>query len=586
VRYHGPYLNVRADVTTVGDATCALCHPDIAAKYAKHPMGRSVLPVTNKPVADLADGGHASLTALGSNFLVNHVGNRLVSTETRTDREGKAQFELKTEMHYAIGSGAKAQSFLSEHDGFVTQAAVTWFREKKLWDRSPGFRKDLHAGRAIQFECLYCHSNGVTQTGATRNRFEQPLFPNGSAIGCERCHGPGSEHVRLRELSGAVDKPDYSIVNPKDLAPALREAVCQQCHLEGEVRVLRSGRRFDEYRPGLPLDSVIRVLVRQTSGDDRHVVGQVDQMYASKCFQASGGALGCATCHDPHEMAPPEQRAQQYRAACLKCHDCSSPVSVRAKLGSPDNCIGCHMPQVAASDVSHVAMTDHRIPRTPDKRLVDVAQAHKFSWPCFFPPRKSNLQDPSEARDFAVGLIRMAQEGKAAPNEVAKEALGLLERAVPDFPEDHAVWSAKSHALNYLGRKTEALAAAQKALSLLPNSEPVLVQVAGIETDLDRTADAISHLRQVVALNPRHALYRQELANLLSATGAWDEARTEADEAVRLDPASATAWAVLAMVRLRSGDKPGAEEMFKKVEGLEPPNMGQLRQRFQAQRPK
>src|SRR5688572_3108149 len=34
-----PYRNVRPDVRYVSDATCAECHGEIAAAYAKHPMG-------------------------------------------------------------------------------------------------------------------------------------------------------------------------------------------------------------------------------------------------------------------------------------------------------------------------------------------------------------------------------------------------------------------------------------------------------------------------------------------------------------------------------------------------------------------
>ena len=35
--------------------------------------------------------------------------------------------------------------------------------------------------------------------------------------------------------------PDLTIVNPADLAPALRESVCQQCHLQGAFRFPQGG---------------------------------------------------------------------------------------------------------------------------------------------------------------------------------------------------------------------------------------------------------------------------------------------------------------------------------------------------------
>src|SRR5207245_8923960 len=44
--YAGPYRNIEPNVAYVGDAVCAKCHQDIAETYAKHPMARSLQPVT------------------------------------------------------------------------------------------------------------------------------------------------------------------------------------------------------------------------------------------------------------------------------------------------------------------------------------------------------------------------------------------------------------------------------------------------------------------------------------------------------------------------------------------------------------
>src|SRR6266446_1509437 len=40
-----PYRSVRPEVKYVGSAQCASCHPDQAASYRQHPMGRSLAPV-------------------------------------------------------------------------------------------------------------------------------------------------------------------------------------------------------------------------------------------------------------------------------------------------------------------------------------------------------------------------------------------------------------------------------------------------------------------------------------------------------------------------------------------------------------
>ena len=362
--YAGPYGNLHPDATTVGSETCARCHSDVARVYAHHPMGRSILPVSSQPIGDLAENGRAAFTALGSRFQIDRAGDRLWYTETRTGPGGEVLYEMTGRVNYVVGSGTKGHSFLSERDGFVTQDAVSWFTQKHIWGESPGFSPDLHTGRPIQAGCLYCHANEVVSVPGTVNKYELPLFRNGSAIGCERCHGPGSEHVRLREAGEAPASPDYSIVNLKHLDAPLREAVGQQGHLEGESRVPREGRSPSDYRPGLPLDAVLRVLVLEHRGEDRKAVNHVEQMYLSKCYLGSGGKLGCTTCHNPHEKPPAEKRAERYRAACLKCHDCTSPVATRARLVAPDNCTACHMPQFAAEDIVHAATTDHRIIRT------------------------------------------------------------------------------------------------------------------------------------------------------------------------------------------------------------------------------
>ena len=80
-------------------------------------------------------------------------------------------------------------------------------------------------------------SNSERRPKFTLNRYRPPVF-QGHEIGCERCHGPGELHVAHPEIIGGRD---MTIVNPASLAPSLRDAVCEQCHLQGEKRVLRRG---------------------------------------------------------------------------------------------------------------------------------------------------------------------------------------------------------------------------------------------------------------------------------------------------------------------------------------------------------
>jgi len=547
-------------------------------------MGRSVLPVADQPIGDLAERGRATFAALGSRFQIERAGSRLWYTETRTGAGGETLYETTTQVSYVVGSGTKGHSFLSVRDGFVTQDAVSWFTQKHIWDESPGYSPDLHAGRPIRAGCLYCHANEVVPVAGAENRYVLPLFRTGSAIGCERCHGPGSEHVRAREAGAPIARPDYSIVNPKHLDAPLREAVCQQCHLAGEARVPRAGLSASDFRPGLPLDSVVRVLVLDHRGADRKAVNHVEQMYLSKCYTGSGGKLGCTTCHDPHEKAPVEIRTERYRAACLKCHDCTSPVAERTRLGAPDNCISCHMPQFAAKDIAHAATTDHRIVRTREAPKPALAPPLGSWAPLFFPGRRPDSESPADVRDYAVGLVEMARSGKIHPGEIARDALPLLERTIAGAPDDSRAWEAKSYALQLAGRKSEALAAARTVLSLVPDHEGALIRAAQLASETDQPRSAHDYWKRAVAVNPVSAAYRQEFATALARSGNWTAAVEEAREALRLDPAASTARTILAISESRAGNATRADESMRVVEQLKPPNLGQLRDWYRSER--
>ena len=98
---------------------------------------------------------------------------------------------------------------------------------------------------------------------------------------------------------------DVTIVNPEWLSTDLQLDVCQQCHLNGEVSVVREGETATSYRPGRPLSAHRAVFGLEGGSDGVNVISHADRMKASACFQESE-AMTCTTCHDPPRGVPTE----------------------------------------------------------------------------------------------------------------------------------------------------------------------------------------------------------------------------------------------------------------------------------------
>src|SRR5262249_50750265 len=159
-----------------------------------------------------------------------------------------------TPVRYRVGSGHHARTYLCDPgDDFLLESPITWYASAKKWGMTPGFDKALHRSfsRQILENCLWCHAGQVqTNTASTmRMRIVE------EAIGCERCHGPGEKHVES-QLAGHASGEEAlpSIINPRRLPRKLAEAICQQCHLQGDIQIGGRRVRAPEYRPGEPLE--------------------------------------------------------------------------------------------------------------------------------------------------------------------------------------------------------------------------------------------------------------------------------------------------------------------------------------------
>jgi tetratricopeptide (TPR) repeat protein len=548
-------------------------------------MGHSLAPIREVIGQIPNDGEDTGFMAFGSHFRIERRGDRLWHTQTRLDAANQPIYTQETEAQYVIGSGTRGYSFLFERDGYLFQTPISWFSQKRVWGLSPGFTPALLVGRPIASECLFCHAHRVRPRPDTENGYEQPIF-EGYAIGCERCHGPGQRHVQERTsgilVEGAID---YTIFNPskkqKQVEPALRDAVCEQCHLSGEVRVLRRGRDLYDFRPGLPLDSFWSVFVRdRRSGGKEKAVNHVEQMHLSRCYQESSGArkLECVSCHDPHEFVAAAQRVSYYRSRCLECHEghgCAMPREQRLHQSKEDNCIDCHMPRYAASDIPHTAATDHRIPR---RREPQAQEGDELSRPAREREELESLLsfyadhaagDPELARDQAVALMRVIADGKGEPRRLARQMLDLLGEPLAAHPDDVPAWEAQGMALRMLGRTGEALSAFERVVELAPRKEYALRAAGRLAQESEDLEKALDYWQRAVDSNPQAADYHGNLALLLAQRGDWDRAYEQCALWRRLDPGSLEARKLWIRCLRKRGDRPAARAEMELLRRLE-----------------
>jgi Tfp pilus assembly protein PilF len=570
-----PFANTRAGVRYVGDAACARCHAEIAATYRQHPMGRSLAPIDAAPATGGDEaGGRPLFEANGLEYSIERRDGRVFHREARRDAAGRIIALNEVQVQFVLGSGSQGISYLVEHDGFLFQSPISWYVQKRRWDLSPGYQKqNAHFDRPVVSTCLYCHANRVEAVEGTINRYQPPIF-RGHAIGCERCHGPGEIHV---SHPTAVDGRDMTIVNPAGLEPALRDAVCEQCHLLGRQRVVKLDRRDDDYRPGLPFDRVWSVFVPSGGTAADRFVGQVEQMHASRCFRASNGRLGCISCHDPHQRPAPEERVSFYRDRCRECHadqGCRLPASIRVQRSRDEDCTGCHMPRLERSDIAHVAATDHRIPRRPHEgRSTEDPSPGAPPLVLFHHEPRDEPQRALAERDLGVALSRMGPEAAAV-------ALPLLETALAARPDDTAAWEAKGSVLGRLQRFEEGLAAFRRALSREPNRETAILGAADLAARSGRREQAIADFRRAIALNPWRAAYRTDLAALSFDHRDWAAAAGACREALRLDPTHLETRKILVRSDLHLGDRAAARTEFQTLLGFDPPDRAELIRRF------
>ena len=267
-----------------------------------------------------------------------------------------------------FGSGRRGQTYLFWRGDQLLELPVSYWTELDDWINSPGFPDGSpRFDKPVLPRCRECHSGRFEALPQSENSYDPGSLVLG--ITCEKCHGPGHEHVLFRGSKTAASSGMRDpIVNPALLPRDRQIDICGLCHA-GPGKPLAPALSFT---PGAALEDYVHIAYRPDAAIDVH--GNQTQLLAgSRCFQ--GSTMTCTTCHDVHRR---QRDAAAFSPHCLSCHKAKDCTKFR-KLGRAiaSNCVDCHMPlqesEVLISQTSgrklKPRVRNHRIGVYPEAQL-------------------------------------------------------------------------------------------------------------------------------------------------------------------------------------------------------------------------
>ena len=243
-----------------------------------------------------------------------------------------------------IGSGIRGQSFTYWENSGLFQLPISYFAFADQWANSPGFPAKVQIDRPITSRCLECHTTFAQSVASPDSKLEefnhnQIIF----GVDCEKCHGPGAEHVTF-QTQNPLEKNGKYIINPAKFSRQQKLDLCALCH-GGRLKKIQPSFAF---RPG---DNLADYFITDTLSTTAINFGNVDAhgnqyglFTASKCFRMSKD-MTCNTCHNTHENE--RGKLVLFSQRCMNCHENAhkSGIINNVPLSSlKENCVDCHMP--------------------------------------------------------------------------------------------------------------------------------------------------------------------------------------------------------------------------------------------------
>ncbi|MBL7812338.1 MAG: tetratricopeptide repeat protein [Bacteroidetes bacterium] len=598
------FLNLHDTVDYVGIETCRSCHQDHYNTFIETGMGRSFGPASEQRSA--ADFEHAKPVYDPKNDMYYAPLKEKGTFKIMEFRlKGRDTVYKRTEtITHIIGSGHHTNSHMWMDNGYLFQAPLTYYTQSGKWDLPPGFESvNTRFGRKIDLECMSCHNAMPSVAAGSINLFTR--LPAG--IDCERCHGPGELHVAEKRMGHIVDvkkEADRTIVNPAKLPWKLQVDVCQRCHLQGN-NVLKPGKQFTDFRPGMHLDSVFEIYMPATAGKEDFVMaGHADRLQMSACFKKSntgntetynpGLNLTCISCHNPH-ISVRKTNVAGFNNTCVQCHSntgkstlkkCTAPAAELAN--ALNNCVKCHMPASDTRDIPHVTVHDHYI-RKPLKTA--IPQTVKPTGTLY----AVNNPNPSDAMHFKA-LVTWYEKFK--PDETYMHNAGKMLNTVKEIPllihyyyahheygkvvqlssgsevQSSDAWTCYriAKALDQTGNTPKAQPWYQAASEKMPLNADFTVEYANALIRLKKPAQALTILQPLTEAQPKYELARVNMGAAYSLLGDNAPALKNLLTALALNPDNENTCLYLAELYLKENKTGLAGKYLKEALRINPAN--------------
>ena len=580
-------FGVRSRVATGGfleAGACATCHREIAESYARTGMARSFGTLRPDNTFPELTGGAFHHKPSDEFFTVSTRDAKPYLKRHQIGFDGSIVNVFEAQIDYWFGSGLHARSYISrKKSGELIELPVTWYAQKAgHWAMSPGYDRSDHSGftRRITYKCMFCHNSYPEMPKEDAAWEGGTLFPDrlGEGIDCQRCHGPGQDHVDAIRQGLSSERVRNAIVNPARLSADRQIEVCMQCHLETTslklpASVPRYERAIFSYRPGEPLQNSVLHFERAPGSalEDRfEFVSAAHRLRNSRCFRASQGTLTCTSCHNPHEPSNTLKAANRYIEVCQSCHRTVLRKLIagrRHPVGS--DCTSCHMPKLRPSDAINVRATDHLIRKAPAPDPPDpTAEKHDGNTPpyrgtvfLYYPSRIEKTPD----RELYLAIAQVKHDANL------EEGLRQLEAAIlRHAPTNAEFYFELADAYRRTGRLEKAITYYEEACSRAPTNWRYAYRVGTTLSEAGHQDRAMKSLQQALSSAPKETSVLEAISDVLSRQGRLREAVSALQAALNIDPESASTLSRLGARLLQLADPTGAENAWREAVRLRP----------------